>query len=107
MKYIKLMISVLLISIFLIPAISFAQDRSSDSSVGEFVKDSAITSQIKSKLLAADDIDSMDIKVDTDNNGIVVLSGTAKTKAESDRIHNIAHSVEGVKKVINRIQVGK
>ena len=61
----------------------------------------------KFKLLAAEDIDSMDIKVDTDNNGVVVLSGTAKTKAESDRAHNIAHSVDGVRKVINRIEVGK
>ena len=107
MKNIKLIVTLLLFSIFFIPALSSAQDSNTDSSVGEFVKDSAITSKIKSKLLAAEDIDSMDIKVDTDNNGVVVLSGTAKTKAESDRAHNIAHSVDGVKKVINRIEVGK
>ena len=107
MKNIKLIATLFLFSIFFIPALSSAQDRNADSSVGAFVKDSAITSKIKSKLLAAEDIDSMDIKVDTDNNGVVVLSGTAKTKAESDRAHNIAHSVDGVKKVINRIEVGK
>ena len=78
-----------------------------DSSVGEFVKDSVITSKIKSKLLSAEDIDAMRIEVNTDNNGIVVLSGTAKTKAESDKAHEIAHSVDGVRKVINRIEVHK
>ena len=45
--------------------------------------------------------------MNTDNNGIVVLSGTAKTKAESDKAHEIAHSVDGVRKVINRIEVHK
>ena len=75
--------------------------------MGEFVKDSVITSKIKSKLLSSEDIDAMRIEVNTDNNGIVVLSGTAKTKAESDKAHEIAHSVDGVRKVINRIEVHK
>ena len=107
MKNSKLVIGVFLISIFLVPAIVSAEDKNTDSGVGTFVKDSAITSNVKAKLLLANDIDSMHIKVDTDNNGIVVLSGTAKTKAESDRAHEIAHAVNGVKKVINRIEIVK
>ena len=107
MKNIKFIISVFLISIFFGPVIGSAEDKNTDSSVGEFVKDSVITSKIKSKLLSAEDIDAMRIEVNTDNNGIVVLSGTAKTKAESDKAHEIAHSVDGVRKVINRIEVHK
>ena len=99
MKTIKLITSLFLISIFFIPAIVSAED----SSVGEFVKDSAITTQIKAKLLAAKDIDSLHIKVDTDNNGIVVLTGAVKSAAEKERVHNIAHSVDGVKKVLNKL----
>ena len=99
MKTIKLIASLFLISIFFIPAIVSAED----SSVGEFVKDSAITTQIKAKLLAAKDIDSLHIKVDTDNNGIVVLTGAVKSAAEKERVHNIAHSVDGVKKVLNKL----
>ena len=73
--------------------------------VGEYVSDSVITSKIKSKLAAADDVSATHIKVDTDKNGVVVLSGTAKSKAEADKAHSIAHSVEGVTKVINNIRI--
>ena len=101
MKTIKLITSLFLISIFFIPAIVSAED----SSVGEFVKDSAITTQIKAKLLAVKDIDSLHIKVDTDNNGIVVLTGAVKSEAEKETVHNIAHSVDGVKKVLNKLTI--
>ena len=99
MKTIKLITSLFLISIFFIPAIASAEG------VGEFFKDSALTTQIKAKLLAADDIDSLHIKVDTDNNGIVVLTGAVKSEAEKETVHNIAHSVDGVKKVLNKLIV--
>ena len=99
MKTIKLIASLFLISIFFIPAIVSAEG------VGEFVKDSAITTQIKAKLLAAKDIDSLHIKVDTDNNGIVVLTGAVKSEAEKETVHNIAHSVDGVKKVLNKLTI--
>lgn len=70
MKALKLTASLILISILFISTIAVGEN----SSVGEFVKDSAITTQIKSKILVAKDIDSLHIKVDTDNNGIVVLN---------------------------------
>ena len=73
--------------------------------VGEYVSDSVITSKIKSNLATADDVSAVHIKVDTDKNGVVVLSGTAKSKAEADKAHAIAHSVEGVTKVINQIKI--
>lgn len=101
MKSIKLFVTVILVSIFFIPAVVSA----ADSSVGEFVKDSAITTQIKAKLLGTKDIDSLHIKVDTDNNGVVVLTGAVKSKAEEELVHNIAHSVDGVKKVVNKLIV--
>jgi hyperosmotically inducible protein len=84
-------------------------DRSSErpSGVGEYVSDSVITSKIKTKLATADDVSAINIKVDTDKNGVVVLSGTAKSKAEADKAHSIAHSVEGVTKVINNIRIKK
>ncbi|MBY0475425.1 MAG: BON domain-containing protein [Nitrosomonas sp.] len=101
MKSIKLIVTLFFISIFFIPAVVSA----ADSSVGEFVTDSAITTQIKAKLLGEKDIDSLHIKVDTDNNGVVVLTGAVKSKAEEEIVHNIAHSVDGVKKVVNKLIV--
>ena len=48
----------------------------------EFVSDSAITTKIKTKL-AADHITSLGrIHVDTDKDGVVWLSGTARTQAD-------------------------
>lgn len=100
----KFIVSLVLVSIFSAPTV-FAEDTKSDVSVGEFVKDSVITTQIKTKILATSDIDSLRIKVDTDNNGIVVLSGAVKTEAEKETVHNIAHSVDGVKQVINKVEI--
>ncbi len=101
MKIIKLIATLFLISIFFIPAVVSAEG----SSIGEFVKDSAITTQIKAKLLGAKDIDSLHIKVDTDNNGIVVLTGAVESDAEKEKAHSIAHSVDGVKNVLNNLKI--
>ncbi len=101
----KFIVSVVLTSILLAPALVAAENNNSEFRVGEFVKDSAITAQIKTKLLAAEDIDSLRIQVDTDNNGVVVLTGTVKTEAEKDRVHNIVHSVDGVKNVFNKLEI--
>jgi len=105
MKNRKFITSLVLISIFSASTVVFAEDKKSDVNVGEFLKDSAITTQIKAKILATSDIDSLRIKVDTDNNGIVVLSGAVKTEAEKVTVHNIAHALDGVKKVINKVEI--
>jgi hyperosmotically inducible periplasmic protein len=75
--------------------------------VGEYVSDSVITAKIKSKMAADRSVSASHIKVDTDKNGIVVLSGTAHSQAEADKAHEIAHSVEGVTKVYNNTKVQK
>jgi hyperosmotically inducible periplasmic protein len=82
MKTVKLLASVFMIGTLLAPVAGFAADRDSDSSVGEFVKDSVITSKIKTKLAAEKDVSAMNISVGTDQNGVVVLSGTAGSQAE-------------------------
>jgi hypothetical protein len=46
-----------------------------------------------------------DIKVDTDSNGVVWLSGTVATKEEADKANTIAHDTDGVKPVHNDINV--
>ena len=77
-------------------------DRSSPSA---FVKDSAITTKIKSKL-AAEHVSSLaKIHVDTDANGMVYLSGTARSQADIDKAVSIAQSTENVTSVKNNITV--
>src|SRR5690606_11020137 len=82
MKNHKFIISMALIGIFISPAMVAAHETNSEPQIKEFIKDSAITAQIKTRLLTEGDIDSLNIKVQTDINGIVMLAGTVKTEAE-------------------------
>jgi hyperosmotically inducible protein len=101
MRFLKLIAGLFFISMLSIASVASAEEFS----VGEFVSDSVITTQIKAKLLTAENIDSMHIKVDTDSDGIVVLTGTVKSAAEKEKVHTIAHSVGGVKKVLNKLVI--
>jgi len=70
-----------------------------------FVKDSVITTKIKSRL-AADHITSLGrIRVDTDADGVVYLSGSAHSRDAIDRAVVIARDTEGVRGVHNALVV--
>jgi hyperosmotically inducible protein len=71
----------------------------------QYVKDSAITTAVKTKL-AADHLSSLTrIKVDTDQNGIVWLSGSTDTQEAADRAIDIARNTDGVAQVKSNIVV--
>jgi hyperosmotically inducible protein len=90
------------------PIICYGDNTDTDRSHPKtFVKDSAITTKIKTEL-AADHITSLArIHVDTDANGVVWLSGTAHTQAEVDRAGTIARNTEHVVAVNNNVTVKK
>jgi hyperosmotically inducible protein len=70
-----------------------------------FVKDSAITTKIKSKL-AAEHITSLGhIHVDTDADGVVWLSGSARSQSDVDKAESISRDTDGVKGVKSTIKV--
>jgi len=72
-----------------------------------FVKDSAITMKIKTKL-AAEHITTLGrIHVDTDKDGVVWLTGSARTQDAADKAEAIARATEGVKAVHSHIKVKK
>ena len=72
-----------------------------------FVKDSVITTKVKTRL-AAEHITSLGrIHVDTDANGVVWLQGSARTQEAVDRAVGIARATEGVTNVHSRIRVRK
>lgn len=74
-----------------------------ESSVKGYAGDTATTSEIKAKLLADDIVPSRKIKVET-TDGVVQLSGTVDSKAQSDRAESIAKAVDGVKSVKNDLK---
>ena len=66
-----------------------------------------ITAKLKARLAAEKIASLTQIKVDTDNNGVVWLSGFARTQEAVDKAHSIAHATEGVKSVKNHIKIKK
>lgn len=71
-----------------------------DRSTGEVIDDSAITTKVKSALLAEDDVKSFDIKVQTFE-GTVQLSGFVDSQWQIDKAVQVANSVSGVRNVKN------
>jgi hyperosmotically inducible periplasmic protein len=70
-----------------------------------YVKDSAITTKVKTRLAAEHLTSVARIHVDTDKDGVVWLSGTAKTEGAIREAVAIARQTEGVKKVHNSITI--
>ncbi len=89
-----------------VPMATYAADYDSDrSSPKAFAKDAMITAKIKAKMAKTSGVSATHIRVDTDRDGIVTLSGRAKSRDEADRAASIARGVKGVVSVENNIQV--
>lgn len=73
-------------------------------SVGAYVDDATITTQIKSRFVENKQVDASSIRVET-LNGTVMLSGFAKNSLEKSTAENIARDTKGVKSVRNEIAV--
>jgi osmotically-inducible protein OsmY len=71
---------------------------------GAFVDDSAITANVKTRMLEDPKVAGTSITVET-LNGTVMLSGFAKNQTEKDTAGTIARNVDGVKSVKNEIIV--
>ncbi len=72
--------------------------------VGAYIDDTTITTQIKGRYVENKAVDAASIKVET-LNGTVLLTGFAKNSAEKETAGTIARGVNGVKSVRNDIAV--
>jgi hyperosmotically inducible protein len=68
------------------------------------VADTAITADVKSKLVLDNENLAVNVDVDT-RGGEVTLTGVVETQAEKEQAERIARSAEGVTRVINNITV--
>ena len=82
-------------------------DKTSDAthSAAVAIGDAAITTAVKTKFLADSTVKGMAINVDTDG-GVVTLTGTVTSAAESRRAVTLARETDGVKSVVNHLKVG-
>ncbi len=102
----KLVTTCIVAAALMLPLAGFTADYDTDrSSPKAFVKDAVITTKIKAKLAAEKLASAVHIRVDTDNKGVVTLSGKAKSQDEADKAVSIANSIEGVILVENNIEI--
>ena len=72
--------------------------------LGRNIDDTTLTTTVKTKLSGDKLANLTRIDVDT-YNGVVSLNGVVSTPQEKERAEEIARSVDGVKKVVNNLQV--
>lgn len=95
--------SAIVAALALLAASGCAVTRGQES-VGAYVDDATITTQIKSRFVESKEVDAASIRVET-LNGTVMLSGFAKNATEKSTAETIARKVNGVKSVRNEIAV--
>jgi osmotically-inducible protein OsmY len=78
------------------------------STIGNSARDELIKTRLRSAILFDGDIRSVNYTIDVVN-GIVFLSGSARTQAELDKVIDYARNIANVKKVVNyaRIRPGE
>jgi hyperosmotically inducible periplasmic protein len=105
----KMALTCLVATTLMLPVLGHASDdQDSDRSHPKtFVKDSVITTKIKSKLAAEHPGSMARVHVDTDDHGVVWLSGHVRSQEQRDRAVAIAHETEGVTEVKNHLHIKK
>ncbi|MGY4108455.1 BON domain-containing protein [Aeromonas encheleia] len=66
--------------------------------------DTEVTAKVKAELLGEPGLKSMKISVDTVG-GVVTLTGTVDSKANSEKANALAMAVDGVENVVNKLVV--
>ncbi len=73
-------------------------DRSESRSAGEVVTDGWITTKVKSKLVADQEVSGFDISVET-RDKVVYLSGEVEDQSQVSHAIELAEDIEGVERV--------
>ena len=85
-------------------SISACTTVSQNQSVGDYVKDSVITSRVKAELIKAESVSGYAIEVETYNR-VVQLSGFVNKHADRIEAIKVARGTEGVEEVRDAIIV--
>ena len=93
-----------LVVLMMIAAFVACASTPQQSSTGEVVDDSVITTKIKSEIAADDLLKGFQVSVET-RKGIVELSGFVDSQKAKDKAGEIARGVGGVKSVKNALIV--
>ena len=72
------------------------------SKTGQAIDDAEITAKVKAAIFAEPGLKSLQISVDTIK-GVVTLTGTVDSPANAEKVTLLAHVIEGVKSVDNKL----
>ena len=89
------------VALIALPGCAVTRDQ---QTVGAYIDDATITTQVKAKMAENTTVDAAAISVET-LNGTVQLSGFAKSQAEKSAAETAARSIKGVKSVKNSVVV--
>lgn len=90
-------------ALVLITATACAVSRDQET-VGAYMDDSVITTRVKSRFIDDKSVDASAVSVET-LNGVVMLSGFAKSATEKKNAETLALGVKGVKGVKNELAI--
>ena len=99
----RTVLAIAISAVVLLTATGCAVSRGQET-VGAYVDDATITTQVKARMLNNPSVAGTSISVET-LNGTVMLSGFAKSATEKMTAENIARGVNGVRSVKNEIAV--
>ncbi|WP_432323718.1 BON domain-containing protein [Yersinia enterocolitica] len=97
-------LTALCIAVMMAMAISACAPTAKSEGTGGYIDDTVITTKVKSALLAAKDIKSTQISVETFK-GRVQLSGFVSSRQDANRAVQITRSVPGVKSVSDQMLI--
>ncbi|RVU49394.1 BON domain-containing protein [Rubrivivax rivuli] len=86
-------------------ALHAAEAQGAQEKTKEYVKDSVITTKVKTELAAAKLSSLLKIQVETGNAGRVTLTGTTNTPSARNKAVSLTKAVKGVTSVDNQIKV--
>ena len=93
-----------ILSILSICVLAGCASTRTQSSTGEYIDDSVITTKVEAGLAESKKTSLFDIEVET-YKGRVQLSGFVDSETEKDAAEQIANQVAGVREVVNNIQL--
>jgi hyperosmotically inducible protein len=97
----KLFSAILMVSLLLVSC-----QATTGRSAGRNMDDAALTASVNAALVSDKPSNFTRIDVDT-TNGVVALNGTVETPEQRSRAEQLARRVDGVKKVVNNLQVAR
>ena len=73
-----------------------------EGGIGAYARDTAIVTELRSKLLFGKDIQSVNYSIESVN-GVVYILGVAQDQAELDKAIDIARNVRYVRRVVSHV----